>query len=63
MGIATAAVGTEPFCDEALEVAEHLGLAAYRMVLVPHPIQLLDEADIHALADAAYPSICARLVS
>lgn len=63
MGIATAAVGTEPFGDEALEVAEHLGLAAYRMVFVPHPIQLLDEAGIHALADDAYPSICARLVS
>ena len=60
-GVATAGVGTEPFVDEALEQAAALGLAAYRMVLVPHPVQLLDEAGVHALADAAWPAILASL--
>lgn len=62
-GIPTAAVGTEPFVDEALEMAEVLGLRGYRMVLVPHPVQLLDVDGVHALADAAYPAIRARLLA
>lgn len=62
-GLPTAAVGTEPFVDEALEMAAVLGLEGYRMVLVPHPVQLLDEAGVHALADTAYPAIRARLVA
>jgi len=61
-GIPTAALGTAPFVDEALELAETLGLAAYRMVLVPHPVQLLDRSGVQALADAAYPEITARLL-
>jgi hypothetical protein len=60
-GIATAAVGTEPFVDEALEQAAALGIAGYRMVLVPHPVQLLDRDGVRALADAAWPAIVARL--
>ena len=62
-GLPTAAVGTEPFGDEALEVAERLGLPAYRMVFVPHPIQLLSPDDLRALADVAYPEIRRRLTS
>ena len=41
LGIATAAVATEPFLDEALEQARLLGGPAYRMVYIPHPVQLL----------------------
>ena len=41
LGIATAAVATEPFVDEALEQARLLGMPEYRMVFVPHPVQLL----------------------
>lgn len=61
VGIPTAAIGTEPFVDEALEQARLLGLPGYRMVLVPHPVQLLSTADLHAIADAALPQIVARL--
>jgi len=60
-GIPTAAVGTEPFVDEALEQAQALGMPAYRMVLVPHPIQLLDRPGVEALADAALERVVAML--
>ena len=61
LGIATAAVGTEPFIDEALEQARALGMPGYRMVLVPHPVQLLTDEQLTALADEAYPAIERRL--
>ena len=63
LGLPTAAVGTEPFVDEALEQARLLGMPAYRMVLVPHPVQLLSPEELDALADAAMPAIVARLLS
>ena len=62
-GIPTAAVGTFPFVDEALEQARLLGLPDYRMVLVPHPVQLLSTADVRALADAAFGEIVASLLA
>lgn len=61
LGIPTAAVGTEPFIDEALEQARALGMPGYRMVLVKHPVQLLTDDALEALADAAYPAIVRRL--
>ena len=61
-GVATCAVGTEPFVDEALEQARLLGMPAYRMVFVPHPVQLLTHEELVAMADAAYPAIVERLV-
>lgn len=61
LGIPTAAVGTEPFIDEALEQARALGMPGYRMVLVPHPVQLLTDEQLTALADEAYPAIEQRL--
>ena len=60
-GIPTAAVATEPFLDEALEQARLLGMPDYRMVLVPHPVQLLSPAQLQALADAAFDEIVERL--
>ena len=60
-GIPTAAVATAPFADEALEQARLLGMPDYRMVLVPHPVQLLSRAELDALADAAFAEIVARL--
>jgi hypothetical protein len=63
LGLPTAAVGTEPFVDEALEQARLLGMPAYRMVLVPHPVQLLTAEELDALADAAMPGIVSRLLS
>lgn len=62
-GVPTAAVGTEPFVDEALEQARLLGMSDYRMVLIPHPVQLLTTVELHALADAAFAQIVDRLTS
>ena len=60
-GIPTAAVGTVPFVDEALEQARLLGMPDYRMVLIPHPVQLLTDEELQARADAAFAEIVARL--
>ena len=62
LGIPTAAVATEPFLDEALEQARLLGMPDYRMVYVPHPVQLLTLEELHACADAVFAQIVARLV-
>jgi hypothetical protein len=63
LGIATAAVATEPFRDEALEQARVLGMPDYRLVYVPHPVQLLALDELNALADRAFEEIVARLTS
>ncbi len=63
LGIPTAAIGTLPFVDEALEQARLLGMPAYRMTLIPHPVQLLTTAELHALADSALPHVLSRLVA
>jgi hypothetical protein len=60
-GIPTAVVGTEPFVDEALEQARVLGMPDYRAVLVRHPVQLLSDDELRALADAAFGQIVSRL--
>ena len=54
LGIATAAVATEPFVDEALEQARVLGMPDYRMVYVPHPVQLLTLEELRGAADRAF---------
>jgi len=61
LGIATAAVATEPFVDEALEQARVLGMPEYRMVFIPHPVQLLTAEELQALADQAFEEIVDRL--
>ena len=60
-GLATAAVATEPFVDEALEQARLLGMPDYRMVYVPHPVQLLSREQLEGYADRAFEEIVARL--
>ena len=60
-GIGTAGIGTEPFVDEALEQARLLGMPDLRMVLVPHPVQLLTEPELHALAERAFEGVLRRL--
>jgi hypothetical protein len=59
--IPTAAVATEPFVDEALEQARLLGMPDYRMVYVPHPVQLLTLEELHAYADRVFDEIVVRL--
>jgi hypothetical protein len=61
-GIPTAVVGTEPFLDEALEQSRVLGMPNYPLVLVPHPVQLLTDAELRTLADEALPRIERLLV-
>ena len=61
-GVATCAVGTEPFVDEALEQARLLGMPAYRMVFVPHPVQLLTPTSCTPSPTPRSPQIVARLV-
>jgi hypothetical protein len=62
-GIATAAVGTRPFVDEALEQARVLGMPDYRMVLIEHPVQVATTAELHARARAAFGAIAATLTA
>ena len=59
----TAGVATEPFVDEALEQARLLGMPDYRMVYVPHPVQLLSLEELHGYADRAFEQIVQRLIS
>jgi hypothetical protein len=63
LGIPTAAVATEPFADEALEQARVLGMPDYRMVLIPHPVQLLSADELRAYADQAFDEIVVRLLT
>ena len=63
LGVATAAVATEPFVDEALEQARLLAMPDYRMVYIPHPVQLLTLDELHELADRVWPEILARLTA
>jgi hypothetical protein len=60
-GLPTAAVATDPFVDEALEQARLLGMPDYRMVYVPHPVQLLSLEQLRGYADLAFDEIVARL--
>ncbi len=62
-GIPTAAVGTTPFVDEALEQSRLLGMPEYRMVMIPHPVQLLTTPELHTRADDAFAEIVRRLTS
>ena len=62
-GLPTAAVATEPFVDEALEQARLLGMPGYRMVYVPHPVQLLTLEQLHEYADRVFEQIVDRLTS
>ena len=61
LGVPTAAVATEPFVDEALEQARLLAMPDYRMVYIPHPVQLLTIDELHELADRVWPEILVRL--
>lgn len=62
-GVPTVAIATEPFLDEALEQAQLLGMPDYRMVYIPHPVQLLSVTQLHYLADLAWVEILDRLTT
>lgn len=60
-GIPTAGIGTIPFADEALEQARVLGMPDLRMLLVEHPVQLLEPDALDALADGVFEQVLHRL--
>lgn len=53
-GIPSAVFATTEFSNAALAQAKALGLPAFRVVLVEHPIQPLTEQEVHARADAVF---------
>lgn len=63
LGVPTAAIATEPFVDEALEQARVIGMPDYRMVFIPHPVQVLSEEQLNAHADRVFNEIVARLTT
>jgi hypothetical protein len=60
-GIPAVGIATSPFADEAVEQARLLGLPGCRMLYVPHPIQLLSEAELAEYADVVFPDVVASL--
>ena len=56
-------IATAPFADEAVEQARLLGMPGARMLYIPHPVQLLSEAELAAQADAVFPAVVASLTS
>ena len=62
-GIPAVGVATAPFADEAIEQARRLGMPDARMVYVPHPVQLLTDAELAARADAIFPAVAAALTA
>ena len=62
-GLPTAAVATEAFADEAIDQSRLLGMPGYEMIYLPHPVAIVDEEGIRALARTAAASIVSRLVT
>ncbi len=62
-GKPTATVITTEFVRAAHAQAAALGLADYRPVVIPHPIQPLLKDEVRALADKAWAEIRQRLTS
>jgi hypothetical protein len=60
-GTPAVAIATEPFADEAIEQARRLGMPGARTVYIPHPVQLLTEAELAARADIIFPAVVAAL--
>ena len=55
-GLPAVNIGTDAFMDEADVQARLLGMPGYTMVWVPHPVAILSESEIRALArDSARP--------
>jgi len=60
-GRPTATIATTEFVHAARAQAEALGLPAFRVVALQHPIQPLTEAEVRTLADKAWDEIVERL--
>lgn len=62
-GVVTAFVASTEFVDAAATQALALGYAEVPAVFVPHPIQDRTDAEMAALADAAFAEILAAVTS
>jgi hypothetical protein len=62
-GIPAVGVATAPFADEAVEQARLLAMPACRMLYLPHPVQLLTDAELAGRADTIFPAIVAALIA
>jgi hypothetical protein len=62
-GIPAVGIATAPFADEAVEQARLLAMPGCRMLYIPHPVQLLSDADLAGRADAVFGAVVASLTS
>jgi hypothetical protein len=62
-GVVTAFVASTEFVDAAAAQARALGYAGVPAVFVPHPIQDRTDAEMAALADAAFEEILSAVTS
>lgn len=62
-GVVTAFVASTEFTDAAAAQARALGYADVPAVFVPHPIQDRTDAEMAALADAAFDDILAAVLT
>ena len=62
-GLVTAFVASTEFVDAAAVQARALGYAGVPAVFVPHPIQDRTDAEMAALADAAFEEIIAAVTA
>lgn len=63
LGLPSVGVATDPFADEAIEQARLVAMPDCRLVYVPHPVQLLTEAELASRAEAVFPDLLAALTS
>jgi hypothetical protein len=62
-GIPAVGIATAPFADEAVEQARLLAMPGCRMLYLPHPVQLLTDAELAGRADSIFPAVVAALTA
>ena len=62
-GIPAVGIATTPFADEAVEQARLLAMPSCRMLYLPHPVQLLTDAELADRADSIFPAVVAALTT
>ena len=62
-GIPVATFATTEFANAARAQADALGMPDYHVILVEHPIQPLNEAEVQQRADAVYEQLLEKLIS
>jgi hypothetical protein len=62
-GVPAVGIATSPFTDEAIEQARLLAMPASRMLYIPHPVQLLTEAELAARAESVFPAVIRTLTA